>query len=83
MNTAFVVEREIEDVEFSEQQIEEFREQIWTECIERGDTDPSDAYIERKLREKVEEVAKDMTLNDQGHNDLHRHIDHGEAESVE
>lgn len=79
METAYFVERDIEPVEFSEQYVENRRKDIRKELIDEGITNPSDELVERRVREELEEVAQDMTLNAQGDNSLHRDIDVGSA----
>lgn len=77
----YAVKREIENVEFSEQQCEEFREEIRKGLIDKG-VQPDEQQVENRLTEKLEELAKDRTLNDQGHSDLTREIEHGDAVEI-
>ena len=77
--TEYVVHREISDVHFSDQQVEEFKKSIKKNLIDE-DRNITDQRVERKLKEKMKEVAKDNTQYDQGDNRLHRDISHSEPE---
>jgi hypothetical protein len=80
MNVEYTVERTISDAEFSESYVEEVREDVKKRELFSDGPDPSDEKIERLVREELEEVAKQMMLESQGHNDLHRAIEIGSAE---
>jgi len=79
MEVEYAVNREIEPVEFSVSYVKRRRETIRKNFIDEGVYDPSDEKVEQRLREQLRETAKNMTLEDQGHNDLHRDIKYGEV----
>lgn len=75
---SYTVERSIEDVEFPDTQVEEFRQSIRKDLVDEGYTTIPDDIVQERLEEKLMEVARDMTLSAQGHNDLHLDISYGE-----
>lgn len=77
MEIAYTVERTISDKEFSEMYVENRRQDIRKRLIDQGVTNPSDEKVERMVKMELKEVAKDMLLESQGHNDLHRDIEIG------
>lgn len=71
----YTVERSIEDITFSQQEIEEFRKKIKKELIDE-DKEVLESVVERRLKKKLVEVARDRTQTRQGHSRLHNEITH-------
>lgn len=76
----YVVTRSIDDTKFSATYVENRRKEIRKRLIDEGVNNPPSAKIERMVQQELEEVAKNMMLEAQGHNDLHRDIGIGSAE---
>lgn len=74
----YTVERTIEDVEFDERTIEELRAEIQHDLLEEGKPQHEEK-IEKRLEEKLVDLAWNRTLFAQGDADLHLDIDVGEV----
>lgn len=75
-DTAYTVERTIEDVEFTENKVQEIRNNIKSDLFEKHGKVPQ-KMLEERLHDKLEKMARDKTLNAQGHNDLYYAISVG------
>ena len=76
----YVVTRSIDDTKFSATYVENRRKEIRKRLIDEGVNNPPSAKVERLVKEELQEVAKNMMLEAQGHHDLHRDIEIGSAE---
>lgn len=74
--TKYTVERSIEDVEFTEDDIEEVRERVRKQLVEEGYEveDITEDLVQSRVEDKLVQMVKEQTNYQQGDNRLTRKI---------
>jgi len=72
---SFVVQREIEDVTFSQSFVDKIRQKIKKDQIDEFGS-VQEQMLEDAVEARLLEIAEQRTLNNQGDNRLHLSIDH-------